>query len=206
MLVRLWRLTLDPVQPSRAKANWLMGDTTRSTLTALHSLCPACFVWSTSSSSSSQRLRSLIWTRLCGSDSGVLTVRRPFSVAVSGCLVRRLSFSVSLKMEKHLSKRSMLEEGRPGPSLDSRYEFLVVFWYNRKPWRENECGKGGKTFRTLLTFPPVTACDLITQNLPAIPTRKPLWASAPPLCPPLGELSGSQHHGPTAFLWRHKTL
>lgn len=152
MLVRLWRLTLDPVQPSRAKANWLMGDTTRSTLTALHSLCPACFVWSTSSSSSSQRLRSLIWTRLCGSGSGVLTVRRPFSVAVSGCLVRRLSFSVSLKMEKHLSKRSMLEEGRPGPSLDSRYEFLVVFWYNRKPWRENECGwhesrfleKGGK--------------------------------------------------------------
>lgn len=152
MLVRLWRVTLDPVQPSRAKANWLMGDTTRSTLTALHSLCPACFVWSTSSSSSSQRLRSLIWTRLCGSGSGVLTVRRPFSVAVSGCLVRRLSFSVSLKMEKHLSKRSMLEEGRPGPSLDSRYEFLVVFWYNRKPWRENECGwyesrfleKGGK--------------------------------------------------------------
>lgn len=34
----LSRLTLDPVQPSSAKANWLVGATTRSTLTALHDL------------------------------------------------------------------------------------------------------------------------------------------------------------------------
>lgn len=37
--VDLPQLTLDPVQPSSAKANWLMGETTRSTLTALHDLC-----------------------------------------------------------------------------------------------------------------------------------------------------------------------
>lgn len=35
----VFQLTLDPVQPSRAKANWLMGETTRSTLTAFHDLC-----------------------------------------------------------------------------------------------------------------------------------------------------------------------
>ena len=102
------KVTFDPVQPSRAKANWLMGDTTRSTLTALHGLRLARFVDSLPSSLTNEGV-----VRLHVS-SGVS------SVSVSVCFVPCFASSGSLKMEKHLSKRSMLEEGRAGPSFDSR--------------------------------------------------------------------------------------
>ena len=122
LLGNLLKVTLDPVQPSRAKANWLMGETTRSTLTALHGLHPD----SDSPLSSLDRWR-LCWPLWCwlsvrgqvsGFVSGVLRVCMPFSAHVSGCAAS--AFFCSLKMEKHLSKRSMLEEGRAGPSSDSR--------------------------------------------------------------------------------------
>lgn len=77
------KVTFDPVQPSRAKANWLMGEITRSTLTAL---------------------QGFGFTSQAACDSGC------------SCICSLLS----LKMDKHLSKRSILEAGRAGPSLASR--------------------------------------------------------------------------------------
>lgn len=115
ILDNVLKVTLDPVQPSRAKANWLIGQTTRSTLTALHTLCP---------DTSPPWLCSPLWIWLtvreqdCGFVSIVLRLLTPFSIRVSGCFVPR--FFSSLKMEKHLSKRSMFEEGWAGPVLDSR--------------------------------------------------------------------------------------
>lgn len=117
LICDLSQLTLDPVQPSSAKANWLMGETTRSTLTALHDLCLDSSLFSWTSLDAWWPWSSLwLWVHELdwGLASGLMRVCAP----VSECAVP--GFLFSLKMEKHLSNRSMLEDGWVGRSSDSR--------------------------------------------------------------------------------------
>lgn len=109
----LSQLTFDPVQPSSAKANWLMGETTRSTLTALHD--SRLFSWT---SQDAWWLRSSLWLWVHELDWGLVSGLMRVCGPVSECVVP--GFLFSLKMEKHLSKWSMLEDGWVGRSSDSR--------------------------------------------------------------------------------------
>lgn len=97
-LIKFQKVTLDPVHPSSANANWLMGETTRSTLTALHGLAPGFCSSSLRTCEPGAR-----------SASGAPAASPPLSPDASVALVP--SPVSSLKIEKHLSKRSMLEEG-----------------------------------------------------------------------------------------------
>lgn len=99
------KLTLDPVHPSSANANWLIGETTRSTLTALHGL-DSWFCW--------------VWLTACKPDAGFGSSEASPLLSSDVSVPLLPSLMSSLKIEKHLSKRSMLEEGWAGPSSDSK--------------------------------------------------------------------------------------